>query len=197
MAPRQLVRLKESRRPDSYDDQKSPAEIQQAELAASTLEELTHFVLSQIRQITGEDNWFDPVQQSIKEILESRNTFPAQCLATDSVGDCVFANAEAVGGVYQMTKVDPNDPDKMPAAGIIISKSSDTDCIIQVSGLVEGVYGGMDIRKTLYVDVDGGLTQVLPPLTPGDRMFVQAMGMAVDDNALVLTPSAMFARRRG
>ena len=196
MAPRQLVRLKESRRSDSYDDQKTPIEIQQAELVAFSLEELTHFVLSQIRQITGEDNWFDPVQQSIKEILESRNTFRANCLATDAVGDCMYSRVAAVGGIYQVTKVDPNDQNKMPAIGIIILKSSDTDCIVQTSGVVEDVYGGMDIRKTLYVDTDGGLTQALSPALPGDRMFVQAMGMAIDDAALVLAPSALFMRRR-
>lgn len=197
MAPRQLVRLKESRRPDSYDDQKSPAEIQQAEVVSADLEDLVHYVLSQLRQITGEANWFDPVQQSLKEILETRNTFPAECLATDAVGDCVYARQSAVGGVYQVTKVDPHDEATMPAVGIILSKTSDTDCVVQVAGLVEGVYGGMDIRKALYVDEDGGLTQVLPALVPGDRMFVQGMGMAVDEDALVLSPSASFARRRG
>ena len=197
MTPRQLVRLKESRQPDAYDDQKTPAEILQAEILASSLEELAHFMLSQIRQITGEDNWFDPVRQSIKSIIESQNTFPANCLATDAVGDCVYSNLDVVAGIYQVTKVDPNDETKMPAVGLIISKSTDTDCIVKMSGLVEGIYGAMDLRKTLYVDIDGGLTQALPLALPGDRMFIQAMGMAVDDGAFVLTPSATFARRRG
>lgn len=196
MAPRQLVRLKESRRPDSYDDQKTPAEIQQAELSASTLEELTHFVLSQIRQITGEANWFDPVQQSIKELLETRFTLPAECLATDAVGDAVYSRATD-GGIYRVTKCDPSDIDKMPCFGIIISKSGDTDCTLQFGGVVSGVYGGLDLRKPLYVDTDGGLTQTLPSLAVGQTMFVQAVGMAIDDSEFLLNPSPTFDRMRG
>lgn len=196
MAPRQLLRLKQSRKADTFDDQKTPAEIQNAEVASLTHEDLQEYVLSQIRQITGEDNWYDPVAISIKEFLESQYTLVAECLATDAVGDAVYARAPD-GGVYRVTKVDPSTISKMPAIGIIVAKASDTACTIQHGGIVSGIYGGLELRKPLYVDADGGLTQVLPVLAPGQRMFKQAMGMAIDDSEFLLTPSPDLFRMLG
>lgn len=71
MAPRQRIRQREVRQPDTYDDQKTPLEIQQAESQAVDLETLSDFLLSQVRQILGTDNWFDPVPASLQDLADA------------------------------------------------------------------------------------------------------------------------------
>lgn len=196
MAPRQLVRLYESRKSESFDDQKTPDQIAASESLALTHQDFLEYVLSQIRQILGTDNWHDPVPVNLLDLFQNTNTVEAECLATDSVGDAVCARIED-GGLYRVFQCDPNDEAKMPAWGVIISKSSDTECRVQYGGIVDGLYGGLELRKTLFVDTDGGLTQDLPVVVPGDRMFVQAMGVALDDSVFLLNPTPTMFRRRG
>ena len=182
--------------PNSYRDNLTPAEIQDFANTASNLESFLEFILSQIKQITGEKEWSDPVITSLKDLVENRTLISAKCLNTDSVGDCVYARPLSSDNNYKVSKVNPDNVSKMPAVGMIVYKENN-NCKVQVSGVVKGIYGGMDIRKPLYVDKDGGLTQYLPPEIEGDRMFIQPMGMAISENSLVLSPSSFYARRRG
>lgn len=62
MGKRQLIRLGESRKSDSFDDQKSAAQIAASELASLTHQDFLEYVLSQVKRIIyGEEpgNWYD------------------------------------------------------------------------------------------------------------------------------------------
>ena len=70
MSPRQLLRLFESRRSESFDDQKTPTEIQSSETFSQNHQEFLEYVLSQIRQILGTANWHDPVSVDLASLLD-------------------------------------------------------------------------------------------------------------------------------
>lgn len=64
----QRIRTTEVRKPDVFDDQKTPAEIDASETTSADFEDLTNFILSQIRQILGTANWHDAVPLSLSDI---------------------------------------------------------------------------------------------------------------------------------
>lgn len=188
MSPKQLHRLFENRVPEAYDDQKTPTEIQSAETSSEHFQHVLVYVLSQIRQILGTTNWNDPVPVALANILTATSTFSAVCLATDAVGDCVYSVQN-----YEVTKCDPTDETTMPASGIIISKSSATDCVVQYTGVCSGVYGGLTIGEPLFIDTDSGLTQTLPT-TPAQPYLAQGMGIAIADSAFIVRPDIAMSR---
>lgn len=201
MSPRQLLRLFETRRSESFDDQKTPAEIQASESASDNHQEFLEYVLSQIRQILGTDNWHDPVPESITSIVNSigetgdaAHSFLADCLATDSVGDCVYATADPVDGIYQVTKCDPYTLATLPAVGIIRAKTTSTRCEVQFSGEMAGVYGSLELARPLFVGFDGGLTQTVP--TPnGGPVWVQQMGKPLGASVVLVRPNDLLTKR--
>lgn len=129
-------------------------------------------------------------------------TFPrkwlkANCLITDSVGDCVYITGDSIAGFYQVTKADPSDQSKMPSIGIITIKKSPTECRVQFIGEVSNVYVGLTPRSTLFVGSTGRLSDVAPVPSLGDYAFVQAMGSVVSSTVIVLLPSLALTKRIG
>ena len=53
--PRQLLRLKESRKSDDFDDQQSPGNIQNSEVIALNSQEFLKYLLSQVKRIIHGD----------------------------------------------------------------------------------------------------------------------------------------------
>lgn len=102
--------------------------------------------------------------------LFQRRRLPANCLATDDIGDCVYIRADRSGKYYQVGVCDPSDPDKMPAVGIISSKSSATECIVQPFGEVDGTYTGLTPGDSMYVGADGRPTHTPP--SPGIQQYI-------------------------
>lgn len=201
MSPRQLLRLFESRRSESFDDQKTPAEIAASETASDNHQEFLEFVLSQIRQILGTDNWHDAVPVNLAEILtdindstNAKEAFTADCLATDAVGDCVYCTDDPVGGIYQVTKCDPYVLATLPSVGIIRAKTSATRCEVQYSGEMAGVYGSLDRTRPLFIGFDGGLTQTLPAPN-GGPVWTQIMGKPLGQTIVLVRPNDLLTKR--
>ena len=197
MSPRQLVRLYESRKSGTFDDQKTPAEIDAGEAVANNHEELFDYLLSQIRQIIGSDHWHSAVPATLSNMLQLGNSFPAVCLATDAVGDCVYARADPILGVYQVTRADPENRATLPALGIISEKSGLTDCRVQYSGTSRGLYGGLQVSDLLFVGATGRLVALPPTPPPGGYAFVQPMGAVLGDDELLVVPSMALVKRIG
>ena len=65
---RQRLRLVTVRKPGSFDDQKASATIAASETAAADEQEFIENVLSQIRQILGTANWYDPPTVTIADL---------------------------------------------------------------------------------------------------------------------------------
>lgn len=195
MSPRQLLRLKETRRSDSFNDQLTPAEIAASETLAQNEQEFLNYVLSQIRQIIGTPRWKDAVPENLLSIAHYHNAFPAACLDTDSIGDCVYVRSNPVGGIYQVTRCDPSNLSKFPAVGIIRSKTSATACEVQFSGILAGVYGGMTFGKPLFVGAAGDLVHQPPDPAPGSYMYWQSIGSALGDEEVLIVPGPIIVKK--
>jgi hypothetical protein len=117
---------------------------------------------------------------------------PANCLSTDSVGDLVYITGDSVGGIIQVSKVDITDYSKMPGVGVIISKSSSTDCIILRYGLLNVT--GLTPGSIYFVDSNSRPTLIRPVASPGVKVFVQVIGVAMDSSRLLLNPSFNLTR---
>lgn len=96
-----------------------------------------------------------------------------------------------------MAKANPADATKMPAVGIIVSKSSPTSCLVQYVGEVVNVYSALTNKKPLFVGLGGQLTDVPPVPSLGGYAFVQTMGMTTSSNRLILVPSFFMTKRVG
>ena len=201
MSPRQLLRLFESRRSESFDDQKTPAEIATSETVSANHQEFLEYVLSQIRQILGTDNWHDEVPVNLETVLSNINdstnakeAFIADCLATDSIGDCVYCTDDPIGGIYQVTKCNPYVLGTLPSVGIIRAKTSATRCEVQYAGEMSGVYGSLDRTKPVFIGFDDGLTQTVPAPN-GGPVYVQQMGKPLAQTIVLVRPNDLITKR--
>lgn len=197
MSPRQLLRLFETRQSESFDDQKTPAEIQTSETVSQNHQEFLEYVLSQIRQMLGTANWHDAVPVNLASVVTTfaaQYTFLADCLVTDAVGDCVYTTANPVAGIYQVTKSDPYTLETLPSVGVIRTKLTTTRCEVQFAGEMPGVYGSLDLAKPLFLGFDGGLTQILPEPN-GGPVWIQQMGKPLGETIVLIRPVDLLTKR--
>lgn len=125
------------------------------------------------------------------------NLAQADCLASDGIGAMVYIRSALVGGKYQVETADPSDFGKMPAVGMIVQKSSATECFVQLRGQVVGVYAGLTPGEMLFVDDTGGLSDEPPePTVPKPFKFAQNVGVALSNNIIGLDPDLTLTRRR-
>ena len=121
--------------------------------------------------------------------------FQAACSSGDAVGSAVHL----VVGVSPRTvsTADPSDIAKMPAVGVVISKSSPTNCVVRWRGESEPVYLGLSTGKPYWVG-DDGLPSYSPPTgPPGSVRFAQFLGYSTESTKLLLnvTPTVVgFSR---
>ena len=121
----------------------------------------------------------------------------ANCVAADTVGKCVYVSADKVGDLYQVRTVDPSTYAKMPAVGVIASKSSDTECVVHMIGPLDDVYSGLDVGRVMFVDDDGDLNKTPPVPPPGESRFVQAMGSTLGSSSVLLIPNFSMVKLNG
>lgn len=188
MAPRQRIRLREVRRSDQFDDQLTPAEIQQAELLSADEQDFLKYLLSQVRQILGTSKWYDPVAMSLKAsgIL--------QCLCTpgDLVGALVYISGNMTGDLYNVRTCDPTNLAHMPVIGMIVAKPDITHADVRYTGPVSGLWTfDLTPGKPYFVGLDGQIA--LHP--PTGNVYVQKIGVALDRSAMLVTPDPTFIQR--
>jgi hypothetical protein len=129
--------------------------------------------------------------------LFARKRVRVNCLISDTVGKCVYPSADKVGEFYQVRTANPSDTTKMPAFGIIISKSSDTEGIVQLFGEMDGTYSGLTVGRVMFVGDNGNLNET-PPIPPvGEYRFVQTMGANLGSSVVMLNPSFSMVKRIG
>lgn len=113
------------------------------------------------------------------------DVFRGLCTAAEQPGDAVYVSGPRVGSYYPVRRADCQDPDKMPAAGLVLRKLSATECWVQVGGDVRGVFTGLEQNKTYKVGVNGTIQRTAP--TPGGAhglAYVQFLGLALDEDVL-------------
>jgi len=98
-----------------------------------------------------------------------------------------------VSGLYQVETMDPTLDGTDQAVAVITEKTSPTECVIQFHGLLSDVYSGLTAGKRVYVGLDGQLTQT-PPVPTGGVLYLQLMGVAIDDEEVMLDPHVPWKR---
>lgn len=116
--------------------------------------------------------------------------FSAVCSAAESVGDGVYISGPLSGGLPTVSKVDITDPAKMPAVGIIESKSSSTECVVQTGDIIENLPFTLTTGKRVFF-VNAGLDSSIPGVA-GD--FAQIAGTALDTDAILVAIGAPIRR---
>ena len=111
------------------------------------------------------------------------------CLAGDSVGDVVYIRGDASASRWLVGQTDPLNSSKMPGVGILVSKASATEGVIQVVGPLDGLYAGLDYTKLIYVGLSGTVVQT----APGGSAAVQEIGFVTDNDAVYLTGNTVLA----
>jgi hypothetical protein len=118
------------------------------------------------------------------------------CLSTDSVGDPVCIRGDRVNGKWRTEKANPYDDTKMPAIGILISKSTPTVGVVQVFGPVEGIFTGLNYLKPSYIVGPAGIQLTAPPTGPGGFAWVQHLGKAVASDILFLFGTITMLKKK-
>jgi hypothetical protein len=119
-------------------------------------------------------------KRAISELIQ------ADCLVTDVVGDVVRITADAIGGVFQVSKLDITAVPIELGVGVIVAKATATRCSVQIGGQVVGLYTGMTPGKMLFVGTDSRLTQSVPTRpTIGVKSNYHA-AMALSSDTLLL-----------
>lgn len=117
----------------------------------------------------------------------------ANCLAGDLVEGLVYVTGPAISGRIQVATADPNDLSKMPAIGMILSKTSPTECKVRMLGLT--VVGGLTPNERYFVG-PGGTFVTAAGLSVVRPMYSQSIGQAADATRLMLEFSKDIIRIR-
>ena len=125
---------------------------------------------------------------AVTDPVESPFAFPANCQASDSVGDCVHVSGDAVAGVIQVAVVDITDITRMPAVGVITSKASLTSCTVAFFGAV--AFSPVLPGRIYFVGGDGKPTSTRPT----GLVFIQILGLALDATRLLIQPALNMTR---
>lgn len=197
------IRYRVVRVADKTDDQKTASDILNALVSSISQEDLQEFILSQVKRVIHGNNpgtWRDDFEGagilSLEDLTHLALTegfeLPANCQGTDQVGDMVYVSGDSIGGIIQVSKVDITDYSKMPGVGVIVSKSSSTQCVILRYGILSVL--GLIPGKTYFVDFNGAPTATRPVATGGQKVFVQVLGVAMDSSRMLFNPSFNLTR---
>lgn len=117
--------------------------------------------------------------------------FEAICPSGIAVGDLVRIT---IAG--HVDRANPANISLMPVIGVVTAKATSTSCTVQTHGLVQGIYSGLAAGQMYYVGRTSSISP-LPTPNPGEVLFWQAVGVALDPTTLILTPSLTMSRVAG
>lgn len=119
------------------------------------------------------------------------------CLTSDSVGKlmCIRGN-KTTAGRWRVQTADCTDPVKMPARGVLITKTTPTAGVMQLIGEVESMFTGLDVTKPYFVGPTGDLVNPSPIPVPGNKVYVQKFGFPVSDDVLYITGERWLVIRK-
>ena len=121
--------------------------------------------------------------------------FDAACPSYVNVRQLVRISGPPVGGVRQVDLVDPSNSSKMPAIGVVVEKSSPTQCLVQIIGEVNGgLFSGLTPNGRYFVGADAYIVFPPPAPAPGGYMMVQIVCVAVAPSVLLVEPNFAMTR---
>ena len=107
----------------------------------------------------------------------------AGCTDVEQVGDFVYVH-NRVDGQLRVRRAEPSDSIKLPAAGVVISKQSDTECRVQFSGETPAIFSSLDIGEVYFLDDEGKITRMPPSPIGSGYSFVQSVGIATAEDRI-------------
>lgn len=118
----------------------------------------------------------------------------AECTTAEAVGDFVCIADDPPNGLDVVAKADPSDFSKMPAVGVVISKSTPTRCLVQWFGETPDLFSGLSSGEVYFVGTDSRVAEV-PPVPSTVPLFTQFIGVATAPTRLYLKPNDRMVRR--
>lgn len=113
----------------------------------------------------------------------------ATCPSGLTVGDFVYASGPAAGDVLTVDKADILNGAKMPSLGVVIEKPTATTARVMLLGLyTPGVV--LALNKVAYVGANSRLTTTMPL----GNVYVQRVGMTIDQGRVFLNPSPLLVK---
>ncbi len=103
------------------------------------------------------------------------------CLTADVVGSALAIREAPVNGKWRVHTADPSDFSKMPAVGILISKSTPTVGVAKILGTCD-IFTGLMPGVNYMVGAGGTLVETVP----NGLFWGQHLGIAVTTTMLVL-----------
>jgi hypothetical protein len=111
------------------------------------------------------------------------------CLAGDAPGDCVYVTGPTIGQALQVARCDLSVWAKMPAVGVLVTKTSPTAGVVVLSGIYRPA-AAVTPNALLWVGAAGGLVTV----RPAAPAFLQTVGIALANNIVNIQPSTNVVR---
>ena len=119
------------------------------------------------------------------------------CLAADAVGDLICIRGNRINGKWRVQRADPYDLARMPAVGVLLSKTTPTVGVALLLGAAQ-LWGNLfHPGAVCFVGADGRPRHGPPPVGPGGWALVQAIGTAAAEDTLLLACGCGMIRRRG
>jgi hypothetical protein len=118
------------------------------------------------------------------------------CLAADEVGKLMSIRDDRVNGKWRVQTSDPHVFSKMPAMGVLISKSTPTVGIMQMNGPCDIFTGLNYMRSAYFVGINGNIATGPPAVGGGGFSFVQSIGKPVASDILWLSGNLHIIKRR-
>lgn len=110
------------------------------------------------------------------------------CLSSDSVGNIVcLRDVSTTTGRWRVEKANCYDETKMPAIGVLISKTTPTTGIMVRIGEVDGIFSSLNPKLHYFVGENGDLVTPEPTAPVGVSVIVQAFGIPISNDILFLT----------
>jgi len=125
-----------------------------------------------------------------------RFTQDVACLSSDVVGSPMCVRGDRLNGKWRVETADPTEDSKMPAIGILISKSTPTVGVVQLFGPVIDIYTGLDLTVRSYMVGNAGITKVPPSPGGGGYAWVQHIGKPVASDILFLAGDLLMLKRK-
>lgn len=127
------------------------------------------------------------------DTLYLRYIHDVACLNSDSVGNSLCIRGERINGKWRVQTADPCDTSKMPAIGVLISKSTPTVGKMQIMGPVLNIFTGLTPGKIYHVNLP--ILTIAPPLPGGlGYSMAQMFGYAAASDILILTGNVLMTK---
>jgi len=118
---------------------------------------------------------------------------PATCTSAEAIGDFVYLT-DHVNGRDQVRWADPENYSKLPAVGAVVSKTSETACLVQWMGETPEIYTDLSPGEIYFLGLNGKAA-ALPPVATTVPVFVQLIGVALSDKKLYVRTESNLTRR--